>query len=64
MLKRAVALASLERAIREKRPIPLEPMLPSERKIVHLALAENPYVTTESCGVDPDRHVVVSPRDA
>jgi spoIIIJ-associated protein len=61
---RAVALASLERAIREKRPIPLEPMLPSERKIVHLALADNPYVTTESFGADLDRHVVVSPRDA
>ena len=59
---RGVALQSLERAIREKRPIELEPMLPSERKIVHLALAENPYVTTESTGVEPDRRVVVSPR--
>ncbi len=59
---RSVALQSLERAIREKRPIPLEPMLPSERKIIHIALAENPYVTTESFGADLDRHVVVSPR--
>jgi len=59
---RAVALQSLERAIREKRPIPLEPMLPSERKIIHIALAENPYVMTESFGADLDRHVVVSPR--
>jgi spoIIIJ-associated protein len=61
---RAVALQSLERAIREKRPIALEPMLPSERKVIHLALAENPYVTTESTGVDPERRVVVSPRSA
>jgi spoIIIJ-associated protein len=61
---RAVALQSLERAIREKRPIELEPMLPSERKVVHLALAENPYVTTESTGVEPERRVVVSPRPA
>jgi spoIIIJ-associated protein len=59
---RGVALQSLERAIREKAPVELEPMLPSERKIIHLALAENPYVTTESAGVDPDRRVVVSPR--
>ncbi|MBV9646512.1 MAG: hypothetical protein JO043_03520 [Candidatus Eremiobacteraeota bacterium] len=59
---RAVALMSLERAIREKRPVELEPMLPSERKVIHLALAENPYVTTESAGVDPDRRVVVFPR--
>jgi spoIIIJ-associated protein len=59
---RAVALQGLERAIREKRPVALEPMLPSERKVIHLALAENPYVTTESTGVDPERRVVVSPR--
>ena len=59
---RGVALQSLERAMREKRAIELEPMLPSERKIVHLALAENPYVTTESSGAEPERRVVVSPR--
>lgn len=61
---RAVALAGLERAIREKAPVMLEPMLPSERKVIHLALAENPYVTTESTGVEPERRVVVSPRSA
>jgi spoIIIJ-associated protein len=61
---RGVALQSLERAIREKRPIELEPMLPSERKIIHLALADNPYVTTGSEGVDPERFVVVAPRGA
>jgi spoIIIJ-associated protein len=59
---RGVALQSLERAIREKRPIELEPMLPSERKIIHLALADNPYVTTGSEGVEPERFVVVAPR--
>jgi spoIIIJ-associated protein len=59
---RSVALSGLERAIREKRPIELEPMLPSERKVIHLALAENPYVTTESTGVEPDRRVVLFPR--
>ena len=40
----------------------LEPMLPSERKIIHLALAENPYVVTESTGVEPERRVVVKPK--
>jgi spoIIIJ-associated protein len=59
---RAVALQSLERAIREKQPVELDPMLPSERKVIHLALAENPYVTTESTGVEPERRVVVFPR--
>jgi spoIIIJ-associated protein len=61
-LLRGVALASLERALREKRPISLEPMLPSERKVIHLALADNPFVTTESAGVEPERRVVVHPR--
>lgn len=63
-LLRGVALASLERALREKRPIALEPMLPSERKVIHLALADNPFVTTESAGVEPERRVVVHPRPA
>jgi len=57
-----IALVSLERCIREKKPQALDPMLPSERKIVHLALAENQYVRTESEGVEPERHVVVFPR--
>jgi spoIIIJ-associated protein len=62
-LLKGLALATLERAIREKRPISLEPMLPSERKVIHLALADNPYVSTESSGVEPERRVVVIPRD-
>jgi spoIIIJ-associated protein len=61
-LLKGLALQTLERAIREKRPISLEPMLPSERKVIHLALADNPYVSTESAGVEPERRVVVSPR--
>ncbi|MBV8151210.1 MAG: hypothetical protein JOY59_06610, partial [Candidatus Eremiobacteraeota bacterium] len=59
---KSIALQTLERAIREKRPIKLEPMLPSERKIIHLALADSPFVSTESEGVEPERRVVVSPR--
>jgi spoIIIJ-associated protein len=57
-----LALVTLERAVREKKPQKLEPMLPSERKIVHLALAENPLVRTESEGVEPERRVVVFPK--
>jgi predicted RNA-binding protein Jag len=37
-------------------------MLPSERKVIHLALADSPFVTTESTGVEPDRRVVVTPK--
>lgn len=57
-----LALVVLERTIREKTPQKLEPMLPSERKIVHLALADNQFVRTESEGVEPERRVVVFPK--
>lgn len=59
---KALALGTLERCIREKKPQRLDPMLPSERKIVHLALAENEFVRTESEGVEPERRVVIFPK--
>ena len=57
-----VALATLERCLREGKPQRLEPMLPSERKIVHLSLASSENVRTESEGEEPERYVVVHPR--
>ncbi len=57
-----LALATLERCVREATPQKLEPMLPSERKIVHLALATSELVRTESEGEEPERRVVVHPR--
>jgi spoIIIJ-associated protein len=57
-----LALATLERCVREGKPQHLEPMLPSERKIVHLALAASEVVRTESEGEEPERRVVVHPR--
>ena len=57
-----LALATLERCMRERSPQKLEPMLPSERKIVHLALATSELVRTESEGEEPERRVVVFPR--
>ena len=57
-----LALMTLERCVREKAPQRLEPMLPSERKIVHIALAENALVRTESEGVEPERRVVIFPK--
>lgn len=38
---------------------PLDPMTPFERKIVHDAVAAVAGVTSESEGVEPNRHVVV-----
>jgi spoIIIJ-associated protein len=57
-----LALATLERAVREHAAQKLEPMLPSERKIVHLALADSELVRTESEGEEPERCVVIFPR--
>jgi spoIIIJ-associated protein len=56
-----LALATLERCMREHKPQKLEPMLPSERKIIHLALATSELVRTESEGEEPERYVVVHP---
>jgi spoIIIJ-associated protein len=61
---KTLALATLERVVREGRAIKLEPMLPSERKIVHLALADSPFVRTESEGVEPERRLVVYPKES
>ena len=44
------------------RPITMEPMPPNERRIVHLALADHPRVTTESQGEGSGRQVVVQTR--
>ncbi len=57
-----LALGTLERCVRERKAQTLEPMLPSERKIVHLALANSELVRTESEGEEPERRVVVHPR--
>jgi spoIIIJ-associated protein len=64
--------ASLERAadeaardaLRTRAPVSLEPMTPSERKIVHLHLQGRFDVTTSSEGVEPSRYVVVAPATA
>ncbi len=43
-----------------KRPVFLEPMNPYERRIIHSALQNDPYVTTHSEGEEPCRKVVVT----
>lgn len=66
--RRAEALSALARRTaqkvrRERRKVALEPMNALERRVVHMALADEPGVETYSEGEDPQRHVVIAPRD-
>jgi spoIIIJ-associated protein len=45
-----MALSMGERAKRERKTIALEPMPPRDRRIVHLALKDDPLITTRSVG--------------
>ncbi len=49
------------RVRRTGREVVLEPMTPQERKIVHLAVAREQGLTSESRGQEPFRRVVVKP---
>ena len=48
-------------AVRGKRPVALDAMTASERKLVHEYLRERGDVETYSEGDEPDRHLVVAP---
>ena len=50
-----------QRVVKTGRSIELEPMSARERRLVHIALAENSDVYTESSGEGRDRRVVVIP---
>ena len=45
---------------RTRKPVFLEPMNPYERRVIHSALQNNPYVATHSEGEEPYRKVVVT----
>lgn len=49
------------RAVRTRKPISMEAMPASDRKVVHTFLQERGDVTTSSEGVEPHRKVVVAP---
>jgi spoIIIJ-associated protein len=55
------ALRAAEKAMRYRESIELDPMIPSERRIVHLTLASHESVTTHSEGEGDNRRVVVEP---
>ncbi len=53
-----------EQVVKTGRRTSLEPMPPSERRIVHIELRGHPAVTTESTGEEPHRKVVIIPKDS
>lgn len=46
-----------------KEPVELEDMNSYERRIIHNVLTDNPKVYTESIGEEPNRHVVIKPKE-
>jgi spoIIIJ-associated protein len=58
---RDVADRAAKRVVQSGKIIQLEPMPAVERRIVHMALVENPKVRTQSVGVEPNRRIVVLP---
>ena len=61
-LLRGMAQRFAQRVRTVREPLQLEAMPPNERRIVHLALADDPDVTTESTGEGDARRVVIKPR--
>jgi spoIIIJ-associated protein len=60
---RDVANRAAERVTQSGKIIQLEAMPAVERRIVHMALVENPRVRTQSVGVEPNRRIVILPAD-
>ena len=58
---KSLALHMAERVRTTKQMMTLEPMPPNERRIVHLALAQDASVITESIGEGENRKVVIRP---
>ena len=59
----ALALRMAEQAAATGQRVELEPMTAVERKIVHERLKDDPEVETASEGTEPNRYVVIFPRN-
>lgn len=57
-----LAFETAEKVTRINREIVLKPMTAYERRVVHMALAGDEDVCTESVGEEPNRKIVVKPR--
>lgn len=59
----ALAKRTAEKVAKTGRYARLDPMNPSDRRIIHNALGDDPRVVTLSKGEDPKRYVMVFPKD-
>jgi spoIIIJ-associated protein len=59
---RLMALTAAENVKRLGKPYKLSPMSPDERRIIHLCVAEDPQIRTESEGFGENRKVVIYPK--
>jgi len=59
----AMAKRMADQVAKNGRKQTLEPMPSAERRLIHIALRENPAVSTESTGEEPYRKVVILPRE-
>lgn len=58
----SIARSSASRAINQHKNVKLRPMTPYERRIIHVALRDDPRVETASEGEGAARHVVIIPQ--
>ncbi len=59
---RAMASRLADRAASSGRTVTMEPMPARERRLVHMALADHPKVTTESIGEGEERQITIVPK--
>ena len=59
----ALAKRTAERVAKTGKYVRLDPMNPSDRRIIHTALQEDARVTTMSKGTEPHRYVIVFPTE-
>jgi spoIIIJ-associated protein len=61
---RALANRQASRVRQSRQELVLDPMPAAERRIIHMTLQNNPWVETKSRGEEPNRCVVIGPRQA
>src|SRR5512141_2121502 len=61
---RSLAQKMAEKALETKQIVELQPMSPHDRRIVHMAIAEMPGLSSRSAGEGEDRHILIVPAAA